>query len=76
MVEIDEELQPLRDDRVGLGALDVGDKADAARVMLVARIVKTLFRRQTHQKPQPRHFGAQSRLPLATREKPGNAQSS
>ena len=52
MVEIDQKLQALADDLMGLGALDVGDKADAARVMLVARVVKTLFRRQTHRQPQ------------------------
>ena len=40
-------------------AFDVGDKADAARVMLVARIVKTLFWRQTHrQTPEFSFFGA------------------
>jgi hypothetical protein len=33
---------------MGLRALDIGDKADAAGVMLVTRVVKTLFRRQTH----------------------------
>ena len=48
MVEIDQKLQAQPDDLMGLGALDVGDKADAASVMLVARVIKTLFRRQTH----------------------------
>ena len=36
---------------MGLGALDIGDKADAAGVVLVAWVVKTLFRRQTHSNP-------------------------
>ena len=54
MVEIDQELQALADDLVGLCALDVGDKADAAGVMLVARVVETLFRRQTHFNPNQR----------------------
>jgi hypothetical protein len=53
MVEIDQELQAQPDDLVRLRALDIGDKADAAGVMLVAGVVKTLFRRQTHLKPQP-----------------------
>jgi hypothetical protein len=48
MVEIDQELETQPDDLMGLRALDIGDKADAAGVMLVTRVVKTLFRRQTH----------------------------
>ena len=43
MVEIDEDLQPAADDIVRFSALDVGDKADAARIVLVARIVEALF---------------------------------
>jgi len=56
MVEIDQELEPLAYDMVGFLAFDVGDKADAARVMLVARIVKALFWRQTHKTPRRRRF--------------------
>ena len=41
MVEIDQDLQPAADDVVRFSALDVDDKADAARVMLVAWIVKS-----------------------------------
>ncbi|MEJ1968043.1 MAG: hypothetical protein WDN03_05280 [Rhizomicrobium sp.] len=41
-----EELKALGNDFIGLFALDIGDETDAARVMLVAGVVKTLFRRQ------------------------------
>jgi len=34
-----------------LGALDIGDKANTAGVMLIDRVIKTLFRRQTHFNP-------------------------
>ena len=44
MVEIDEDLQPAADDIVRFSALDVRDKADAARIVLVARIVEALSR--------------------------------
>ncbi len=43
MVEVYKELETLGDDVVGFFAPDVGDKADAARVMLVAGVIKTLF---------------------------------
>ena len=49
VVEIDQDLQALADDVVRLPALDVGHEADAARVVLVARVVKPLFLRQIHQ---------------------------
>ena len=45
-VEIDQNLDALEDDVVRLPALDVGDKSDAASVMLVLRAVKSLSRRQ------------------------------
>ncbi len=48
MVEIDQDLQAAADDLVRLAALDVGDKADAARIMFVARIVKSLAFRKAH----------------------------
>ena len=41
-VEILEDLQPLRDDRVAFLALDMGDEAHAAGVVLVARVVQAL----------------------------------
>ena len=40
MVEVLEDLQPLLDDAVRLLALDVGDEADAAGIVLVARVVQ------------------------------------
>ena len=45
MIQVDQKLQTLTDDLVRLRPFDVGDKAHAARVMLVLRIVQTLFRR-------------------------------
>jgi hypothetical protein len=50
MVEIDQDAQALMDDVVGPVALDIGHEADAARVVLVAWVVKSLFLRQIHQK--------------------------
>ena len=41
-----ENREPLRDDRVALLALDVGDEAQAARVVLVRGVVQTLARRR------------------------------
>ncbi len=41
MVEVDEDLQAAADDVVRFSALDIDDKADAARIMLVARIVES-----------------------------------
>jgi hypothetical protein len=46
VVEIDEDLQALGDDRVRPAVRHVGDEADAAGIMLVARIVEALCRRQ------------------------------
>ena len=48
MVEIDQDLQPARDDVVRFSSLDVGDETDAARIMLVARVVEALSLRQSH----------------------------
>jgi hypothetical protein len=45
MVEIDEELKPLSNDVMRPMALDVGDKADTAGIMLVLRVVKPLPRK-------------------------------
>ena len=44
MGEVNQYLEPLLDNVVGLAALDVGDKADTASIVLVPRIVETLFR--------------------------------
>ncbi len=44
MVEIDEDLEPLRHDGVGLLALHIGDEADATGIVLIAGIVETLCR--------------------------------
>ena len=40
--QVDQDFDPLHDDVVGFFAGDVGHKADPARVMFIARIVKTL----------------------------------
>ena len=48
MVEIDQDLQTARDDVVRFSSLDVGDETDAARIMLVARVVESLSLRQCH----------------------------
>jgi len=48
VVEIDKDLQAAADDVVRLLALDIGDEADAARIVLVARIVESLSFRQSH----------------------------
>ena len=45
VVEIVEYLQRLLDDRVRRPAFDVGDKADATRVVLVDRVVEALLGR-------------------------------
>ena len=47
VVEIDKNLERLADDLVGLPALYIGDKADAARVVLELRIVKALLCRRS-----------------------------
>src|SRR5204862_2045574 len=41
VIEVDEDLQAALDDVVRFSAFDVNDKADAARIMLVARIVES-----------------------------------
>ncbi|MGY4355777.1 hypothetical protein ACVW0J_002270 [Bradyrhizobium sp. i1.7.7] len=45
MLEVAEDAERVRDDLVGLLALDVGDEADAAGILLQARIVQTYSRR-------------------------------
>ncbi len=45
MAQVVEDREPLLDDVVGLPALDVRDEAHAARVVLVAGVVESLFRR-------------------------------
>ena len=42
MVEIDQNLKTLFEDRMRLAVLHVGDEADAAGIMLLRRIVETL----------------------------------
>ena len=46
MLQIAEDAQPVLDDQVRLAALDVGDEADAAGVLVERRIVQTLRRRR------------------------------
>jgi hypothetical protein len=48
MVEVDEDLQTLAHDGVAFGALYMGDKADAACVVFVVRVVQALSRRHRH----------------------------
>ena len=46
--EVLENLQALLDDGMALAILDVGDKADAASVVFVGGVVKTLARGEVH----------------------------
>jgi hypothetical protein len=73
MVQVYEKLEALADDAVGFLTFDVGDKAHAARVMLMPRIVKTLFRRQRHcQTPEFPYFSAPKPAhPIQDKEKTG-----
>ena len=48
MIDIEQDLQALTHDIMGLGALDIGNKTNAASIMLVAGIVQTLLNRQLH----------------------------
>ena len=50
MVEVDQDLQALRNDIMGLFALDIGNEAHAARIVLVAGIIKALLHRRGHRK--------------------------
>src|SRR5487761_2210935 len=50
MVEVDEDFQALADDVVRLAALDVHHEADAARIVLVARIVQALALNLMHRR--------------------------
>jgi hypothetical protein len=47
VVQIEEHRQGVADDFVRFPALDVDDKPHPARFMLILRVVKTLFRRQS-----------------------------
>ncbi len=60
MIQVDQDLQPAPDDFVRLSALDVGDEAHAARVVLVAWIIQSWSRRGAH------HHGAYNRLRRAS----------
>ena len=76
MIQIDQKLQALADDGMGFDALDIGHKADAARVMLVARIVQALFRRRRHRKPHGKSFSAPNPArPLFDKGKAGKTPS-
>jgi hypothetical protein len=48
MVQIDQDLQALADDVIRLSALDIRNEANAAGVMLVPGIIKTLRFGQSH----------------------------
>ncbi len=64
MIQVEQDLQAAADDVVRLSALDVHDEADAASVVLVAGVVKSLSLRQAHRthpefnRPCPGRFGA------------------
>jgi hypothetical protein len=59
MVEIDQDLQAARDDLVRFSSFDVGDEADAARIMLVPRVVESLSPWQCHRvSSSPKAVGA------------------
>jgi hypothetical protein len=49
MVEIDQDFEAGGDDLVRLSALDIGHKSDAARVVLVSRVIKSLRRGKIRQ---------------------------
>jgi hypothetical protein len=53
MVEIDEDFEAAADQIVRLPALDVDDKADAARIVLVPRIVQALLFGHIHRQCSP-----------------------
>jgi hypothetical protein len=48
MVKVDEDLQTLAHDGVAFSPLDMGDKANAAGVVFVVRVVQALGRRHRH----------------------------
>ena len=59
-----QDFQRLADDCVAPGALDMGDKAHTACVMLVAPVVKALGLRKSHRVATLHHIGVPlSRLP-------------
>ena len=60
VIEVEQDLQTLLDDRVASGALDVGNETDAARVVLVGRIVETLSLGQRHVTPPKYQTGENS----------------
>jgi hypothetical protein len=41
MQQVDEDPQPLLDDRMGAASFDIDDEADATRIVLMAGIVET-----------------------------------
>jgi hypothetical protein len=49
MIEIDQNLQASGDDFVRFSTLDIGHEPDAARVMLVAGVIKSLQSRGSRQ---------------------------
>jgi hypothetical protein len=67
VVEVQEDLEALRDDLMGPAVLHVGDEADAAGILLARRIVQALGRRQgrvAHDhglvRPGPLRFGGRT----------------
>ena len=49
VIEVEQNLQALADDVVGLATLDVDNKADTARIVFVAWVVKSLLFRRSRQ---------------------------
>ena len=60
--QVDQDLNALQDDVVRLAALDIGDKADAAGVVLVLRAVEALSRRHASKWIQFAHLSSTGTL--------------
>src|SRR3546814_13755875 len=64
MVDIEKNLQPTTNDLIGFLTFDVGNKANAAGVMLVDRVIETLLLWKRHLRNNPccPQFGEFARL--------------
>ena len=50
MIQVDQDLLTVRDELMGFFALDVDDKANAARIVLKLRVVESLFHRRARRR--------------------------
>src|ERR1700734_3725995 len=83
MIQILQDLQALRDNVMRFSALDVYDEANAARIMLIPRIIKTLSHNLLHCHNFPwrnksalrdaRFYGQESLLPVEWANRNGPA---